>query len=382
MSVVLILSAAYGEGHNAAARGLQEGFSRVGVKAEVLDLFAPAFGKAYERSRKDYIDMVNRRPWLWSGLYKLIDRFPVFSMVSPFLGPLRRELCEALRKWQPAAVVSVYPIYGYLLKEAILEAGIPTPACFTVVTDSITVNSVWHRCGSDRFLVPNEDTQDVMLAAGLPREKLKVSGFPVSPKFAENLSVRIDPSSSVRPRVLFMINGQPLRAIALVERLLRDGHVDLTVTAGKDEGLKRELESMAGRLGRSLEVLGWVSDVPALVKAHHLLIGKAGGAMVQEALAAGTPMIITQVLPGQEEGNARLLTQNGCGVVCPTNEAVSQTVAELFSGEALGWKRMAGHATRLGRPDAARELAQWIQAQLGVGKTSPAQEGAFGRRGV
>jgi processive 1,2-diacylglycerol beta-glucosyltransferase len=179
-----------------------------------------------------------------------------------------------------------------------------------------------------------------------------------------------------------MINGQPLRAIALVERLLRDGHVDLTVTAGKDEGLKRELESMAGRLGRSLEVLGWVSDVPALVKAHHLLIGKAGGAMVQEALAAGTPMIITQVLPGQEEGNARLLTQNGCGVVCPTNEAVSQTVAELFSGEALGWKRMAGHATKLGRPDAARELAQWIQAQLGVGKTSPAQEGAFGRRGV
>jgi processive 1,2-diacylglycerol beta-glucosyltransferase len=45
---------------------------------------------------------------------------------------------------------------------------------------------------------------------------------------------------------------------------------------------------------------------------------EAGGATVQEALAARTPMIITQVIPGQEEGNAMLLVENGAGEIATT----------------------------------------------------------------
>ena len=57
-------------------------------------------------------------------------------------------------------------------------------AFHTVVTDSITINSIWHRCQSDTFLVPNDETAAVMIRAGVPKERVRVLGFPVPPRFA------------------------------------------------------------------------------------------------------------------------------------------------------------------------------------------------------
>ena len=66
MKKVLILSASYGEGHNAAARGLRLALEQLGHTAEVFDPFPEAYGKWYERSRRDYLDMIERRPELWA----------------------------------------------------------------------------------------------------------------------------------------------------------------------------------------------------------------------------------------------------------------------------------------------------------------------------
>ncbi|MEI9898660.1 MAG: glycosyltransferase [Chthoniobacter sp.] len=92
----------------------------------------------------------------------------------------------------------------------------------------------------------------------------------------------------------------------------------LTVTVGRDEDLRARVEEAAARAGRPVEIHGWTQQMPELLMTHHVLIGKAGGATVQECTAAGTPMLMTQVVPGQEEGNAQLLFQNECGALCPT----------------------------------------------------------------
>ena len=53
-----------------------------------------------------------------------------------------------------------------------------------------------------------------------------------------------------------------------------------------------------------------------------LLISKAGGATVQEAIPAGCPMIVNHIIPGQEEGNARYLVETNSGTVATTHEEV------------------------------------------------------------
>lgn len=374
MRPVLILTAGYGEGHNAAARGLKEGFDLLGEsRAEVLDLFAPAFGRFYQRSRADYLKIVNNRPWLWASVYSALDRFPFTNRLLSLLWPLKRELVKALKEYRPQAVVSVYPVYGHLLAAAAREAGHSDFESLVLITDSITVNSVWYKCDADTFLLPNEDTAAVMRNASVHRDKLFVSGFPVSTKYSAQGEARPDPGGEVLPRVLYMVNGQPGRVIPLVESLLRKGGIELTVTAGKDEALKSALENLALRMQKPLNVLGWVSNMPQLLRRNHLLIGKAGGAAVQEALAAKTPMLITQILPGQEEGNARLVLQNGCGAHAPTNEAILQSLEQLFAKSAHAWHQMHRHTCALSRPDAALTTARWITQRLrneGVPKNS------------
>jgi hypothetical protein len=146
----------------------------------------------------------------------------------------------------------------------------------------------------------------------------------------------------------------------VVERLLRLNHLHLTVTVGRDELLRAKIEKSRASSGKPVELHGWTDRMPELVMSHHLLIGKAGGATVQEAIAARTPMLITQVVPGQEEGNAQLLFQNGCGALCETPEALAAQVQALFERGAARWKRWEENIARLSKPDAARAIARFV----------------------
>jgi processive 1,2-diacylglycerol beta-glucosyltransferase len=103
--------------------------------------------------------------------------------------------------------------------------------------------------------------------------------------------------------------------------------------------------------------------MPELLMANHLLIGKAGGAAVQETIAACTPMLMTSVVPGQEEGNARLLIENGCGALCPTPESVCKKLESLFAHGAREWREWEKAIAQLSRPGAALEIARFICAK-------------------
>jgi len=357
MKKVLILSASYGEGHNAAARGLRLALEQLGHTAEVFDPFPEAYGKWYERSRRDYLDMIERRPELWALVYKLLDRTPLISLTLPFMRRVGRALSTKLPQFAPDIVVSAYPLYAYLLH----HSDSPRPYRFyTVVTDSITINSVWHRAPSDAWLVPNEASAKVMREAGVPAERLQDFGFPVPPVFAAPHPTRVAPGQEEPLRVLYMINAGHATAAALTQKLLEIEGVALTVTAGKDEALRQQLEQTVRDSGKSAQVYGWTSDMPQLLMSHHLLIGKAGGAAVQEAIAARTPMLITKVVPGQEEGNARLLVENDCGAVCDTADSITSTLRSVVSDHASRWRERESNIARLSRPDAALQMARWI----------------------
>jgi processive 1,2-diacylglycerol beta-glucosyltransferase len=360
MAKVLLLTAGYGEGHNAAARGLHAAFTEAGADSQIVDLFALTGGAVYEQSRRGYLELINRAPKVWAAVYSLIDQLPLVSLTMPLLGKMQRALSEIITREQPEAILSVYPIYGYLL-DRLYPAGQSRPFSFhTVVTDSITINRVWHRCASDTFLVPNEDTARVMSQAGVAEAKLRVLGFPVPPIFANDRPARLAPSQGNPGRVLYMINAGKEQAPAILARLLKVRDVEFTVTAGRDEALRQRLEQVAREAGRAVEILGWTDQMPEMVMSHHLLIGKAGGATVQEAIAACTPMLITQVVPGQEEGNARLLLENGCGALCPTPDALASTIERVFSDSAVEWRVWEQNTRKLSRPNAAREIAKLV----------------------
>ena len=54
---------------------------------------------------------------------------------------------------------------------------------------------------------------------------------------------------------------------------------------GRDAELKEKLARRAKEFGDRVQVLGWTNQMPRLMLTHHLVMTKAGGATVQEAIA-------------------------------------------------------------------------------------------------
>ena len=362
MQRVLILTAGYGEGHNAAARGLAAAVAETGAQAEVRDLFRETYGRRQKFAERLYIECINRAAPLWAMVYRALDRTPLLRWSLPTMGALRRKFAAVLAETRPSAVASVYPVYGWLLDRMYPDGKMPFTS-HTIVTDSITVNSVWLRFRSDSWIVPNEATAAVVRGDLVPAERVHALGFPVPMKFADTKTVRIPPGNGEPLRVFYMINHGRAAAARLVRRLLEIPGIRLTVAYGKDAAVGRAIAAVAKAAGREVELHGWTPLVPELLMQNHILIGKAGGAATQEAIAAKTPMIITKAVPGQEEGNARLIVENGCGALCESDDAITGTVALAAADDAALWHRWHSAISALSRPNASRDIARFILSQ-------------------
>jgi len=226
-----------------------------------------------------------------------------------------------------------------------------------VVTDSITVNAIWYRCSADYLLLPNVESAAVVRAAGIPEDRIRVFGFPVSPIFADLASQSWPAPTEHDRKVLYVINPPTLRSLELIRHLL-DLDVDLTVTVGRNEQLHRAVAAAVGN--RPIQIFGWTDELPRLFRRSHLLIGKAGGATVQEAIAAACPMIVIHVVSGQEEGNARLLVQTNSGAIASSADAVVAEVQRAFSDDARQWHIWRENISRMSRPRASLDIAEFL----------------------
>jgi processive 1,2-diacylglycerol beta-glucosyltransferase len=162
--------------------------------------------------------------------------------------------------------------------------------------------------------------------------------------------------------VLFMVNSAHHLAADVVKALIKIDNIHLTVTVGHDAGLGKALGDIAAASGIPIEIHGWTPEIPNLIRRSHLLISKAGGATVQEALAARTPMIITQIVPGQEEGNARLLIESGAGELATSPAAIADAVRRTFGDGGRIYHERHLATGPLSHPDAARKAAAFLES--------------------
>jgi len=355
---ILILTAGFGEGHNSAARGIRDALAQISPEASVEchDLFAEAFGPINELVRRMYLFTINRAPHIWSDVYSWIDQYPDFHYGLRWFSLARKRLAQIIEHDRPDIIVSVFMPYAHFLDELYGPVNGSNPKRIVCITDSITINSIWYRCSTDYFLLANEQTADVVANAGVDRALLRVFGFPVSPRFAE-LPVR--PSGPPR-RILRMINAGQGLAVDLTPWLARIPNTQLTVTVGRDEKLRRKVESIRDTPAQKFTIIGWTTELPQLLASHHILVSKAGGATVQETIAAACPIIINQIVPGQEEGNAQLITQTNSGAVALTNDEVMATLTRAFAYDGSLLREWSANIAKISRPAASLEIAKFL----------------------
>ena len=372
---ILILTAGYGEGHNAAARALAAACDAAGGggTAHVADIYALAAPRLNALVRRGYLGIINRAPHAWSAVYRWLDRSPQAPRLLRAMRRERRVLGELIARERPAVIACTYPAYAFMLEDLTRRGQCNVPF-FNVVTDSISINSLWWRAGAAGWFVPNDDSAAVMWAAGLNPAKIHVLGFPVQSFFAEHAR-QLSPPDLARggaPRVLYIVNSKTWTAAETARRLLRETRWEITCTVGRNDRLRAELQRIAATRSCRTEILGWTDQIPRLLMTHHVVVSKAGGATTQEALAARCPMLVNQIVPGQEEGNAELLRRHGVGALAETPEAVVTELQRAFHAQGSVWRDWRAALQPLSHPHAARDIAAALLAPSpAVGTVEP-----------
>lgn len=366
MRRVLIVTASYGSGHNEAARCVAAEVQRRGAEPVVLDHFRDLVHPLFDRmTRALYLALLRRLPSLWALGYEIGDRLASDSPLT--FGASRvgvRGLARALERVAPDAVVTVHATPA-LAMAALTRAGRRVPPHTTVVTDFVA-HSQWVAPGIDRYCVAADEVAHDLVARGIARERVVVTGVPVRAEFGG-----VHDASAER-RTLGLPIGVPVvvgmagsrgavgrlpdvaRGLIAARRPLAG-----VLVAGHDEALRARLERLAR--GTSLRIFGFVPDVHRLMAAADLVVTKAGGMTLAEAMVLEVPLLFYGSLPGQERRNERFAAAAGVALIARRRADLEQLLDRaLRDPDLLEHLRAAMRARR--RPDAAGAIVELVLA--------------------
>lgn len=367
---VLMLTATYGQGHIQAARALAEAIEEMRpdvhtVSVDFFDLINPVFNAA---ARLAYIYSVRKAPVLWREFYQRTARIDPDSFLQQRLYHLGESAVRrTVEATQARVIVSTHPTPGGVVAELHHDGKLdPEPALtVTVITDYV-LHSQWVHPHTGLYLVPCRDVAAELVARGIPAARIEVTGIPIRKGFrmpVDRRLARLRWGLAPEPPVVVMMIGAYGMMRGAVEACRRLAYLaeplQLVVVTGYDRQLFHTLSAELSASPHPVRVLGYVEDVPQLMAASDVLVTKAGGLTVSEALAMGACTVVYSPIPGQEEGNAEYLRRHGAAEVAPSPAALERLVSALLR-DPRRRRLLAENARALGRPNAASDAAALI----------------------
>lgn len=374
MTRILILYASLGSGHISAAKALQESFRRFpNVEIQIEDALDHANPILRETLTTIYERLSERVPQLYRVIYEGSDVDDLDESIGDNLlyakieRPFLKDLEKFVKESKADAIICVQQIPSRLLQLLDREGELPQPH-YVVVTD-VMAHSTWLNPGVEGYFLPSDLTAEVLAQRGIDRSLLHVTGIPVkleimTPKSKDEARRRHDLPLDQPVVTLFGGGLQTKRVRLMVSKLLASATAGmLVVVAGRNDKLLTHLDDLTDGPSMTLRRLGLIDYVDDLVVASDLVITKAGGLITSEVLARGTPMVIIDPFPGQEEWNADVVTAMGAGVQLRLPEMVPPAVNHLLNQpEQLAF--MSQQSKKIGQPQAALRIAEIILNNL------------------
>jgi processive 1,2-diacylglycerol beta-glucosyltransferase len=379
MSGILVVHASLGTGHLSAAQALQAAFQHHEHSVVVVDILDYANPVMRTLLNQYFKQTTERTPHLYKLLYDQSDTsdaeeaFNGNRLLTLLERPFLSKFEQLVSDLAPDAVVSVHPVPGHILAHNRQTGQIAQP--FYVVITDYMAHSSWLVPTVDRYFVPSEFTRRGLTMRGVAAERIEVTGIPVSLELTEakaQAELRTRYELPVDQPLLALFGGgidaERVRAI-VVQLLESDVNGSLVVVAGRNEKLTAALADLRDGPCMSLRLYNKIDHVDDLVVASDLVISKAGGLMVSEVMARGTPMIIIDPIPGQEEWNADVVAGVGAGIQLRMPETVPAAALHLLRHPAR-LSEMRRQAHRIGRPRAALSIAERVIADLAAARNT------------
>jgi processive 1,2-diacylglycerol beta-glucosyltransferase len=218
----------------------------------------------------------------------------------------------------------------------------------------------------DLCLVPTQTVYNLAIEVGLPLEKVKIVGIPVRPELLKGSQDRVAIRKSLGWRedlfTVLVIGSQRVEHLYDALHVLNHSGfpLQLIIAAGGDEEFYQRCQDIEWHV--ETHVYNFVTEMGTFMRAVDGVLGKAGGLTVSEALACGLPMILVDVIPGQEVGNANYILTGDAGELAGNPTEVLEVMCHWFESNQAYYQKQAQNARRLGHPRAAFDTAELIWA--------------------
>lgn len=375
----LILTADAGFGHRSAANAVRDAILdkySEDMSVELLNpLDEPTTPSFLRDTQSDYDKYVKHVPELYQLGYEASDNLIPTVFLERSIGVLLVDtMRELFNKYKPDVVLSTYPWYQAAISTLFTGRKNKVPQ-YTVVTDLSTVHRMWFHKKVTGCLVPNTLVAELGMSYGMPLDKIIITGIPVSPAISKEKRNKNEIRKELgwQPDLPTVLAVGSKRVERLIDSLNVINHfgapIQVAVVCGKDENLFRELTHFEWHI--PAYIYEYSDQVATLMKASDLMLCKAGGLIVTESLAAGLPMMLTEIIPGQETGNAEYVTAYGAADMAESPIAILECLSHLMKDDQALLKKRSANAKFLGQPESAYSAADilWKASRMEVRKS-------------
>lgn len=344
MKKVLIFYASYGGGHLSAAKSIQKYINEnyKNINSEIIDCMKYISKPIEKITTGAYRQMAKKAPRLWGKVYFDSEKGFLSTFSIDINKLMAKKLNKLIQEKNPNLIISTHPfssqMCSYLRKKGKIGCEIAT-----IMTD-FAMHEQWligHEY-TESFFVSNEKMKNDMVEYGVNKDKIYVTGIPMSNRFFEEFDDKkiyemfeLDCNKNV---ILFFGGGEFGLGKEKTIQILK-AFIDLTsnyqivAVAGKNEKMKDDFLNLVKscHAENRVRVLGFTDKVPELMHIASLVVTKPGGLTTTESLASELPIVIINPIPGQEEENAEFLVSNGVGIWIKNDDIPENIISSLFS---------------------------------------------------
>ncbi|MEA2682028.1 MAG: hypothetical protein QOK05_356 [Chloroflexota bacterium] len=370
---ILFLFSDTGGGHrasaNAVARALELEYPGH-FDVQLVDPFVQGGGPLLGWIVYRYNFMLKHLPRTYGFIFHATNNRAIMRLAIRVFGrQVRPGIRRHLEELDPDGIVSFHPLTNHVTVEVMDQVGLKVPF-ITVVTDMVDLHRFWLTSRADLVIVPSTEARRYCIKRGLDPRKIHVEGLPVNPNFtgpptrAERSEMRARLGLQDSPTLLLAAGGEGAGRLGAFAKALDNAKLglQLVVICARNEKLRKKLSER--RWHGQVHVMGYVENMPELMRAADAIVTKAGPGTITEALVSGLPIFLTGFVPGQEEGNVRFVEDEGVGFYTPSPRKLVRAVKEHMVQDSQAFDRMRGRAEKVARKDSSIEIAELVAATV------------------
>lgn len=330
-----------GGGHRSGAVAIKAALELLAgdsVECHIVDMLATTGTPILKNAPALYDVLSTKLLPFYDMLYRATDGTRRITALSQIVYlQAHRNIVRVMEQTRPNLVVSVHPLSNRLIGN-VRRAYRLSFRFVCVVTDLVSLHAAWADPEVELCIVPTKEAFERQQERNLPPHKLTLTGFPVHPKFAAYTGDKQTARSSLGlaadlPTILVTgggVGSGNVRAITQELQRAYPQHQILVIT-GKNAALKAELEGLG--LGPLVCIYGFVHNMEVLMAASDIIVTKAGPGTLMEVLVMRRPVIVTEAVGMQEQGNIDFVLNHELGAFCPTIDRIAPAIDELMQPE-------------------------------------------------